>query len=211
VTWRRHDALVSNRTGSARREAAVGCRGRRAEKSTVDLGAAVNSLGCADESLVAQNLFVLEMVVEVAGQALRATRHSVGNALERCPDRPGLYAVYGTRVAWTELGVLPSYPDTPSYVGKAEDSLVRRDMCTHFTTGKTGSWTLPRSLAALLRNELDLRAIPRNGDTRSLSQPDVRVCPKPIDPIQEPIRDLLSAPEPPCRWAPGAYTGCWRS
>jgi hypothetical protein len=110
----------------------------------------------------AQTLFVLEMAVEVAEQALCATRHSVGDAFERCPDRPGLYAVYGTSAAWVELGLQPSYPDTPLYVGKAEDSLACRDMRTHFTTGRTGSSTLRRSLAALLRNELDLRAIPRN-------------------------------------------------
>lgn len=35
-------------------------------------------------------------------------------------------------------------------------------MRTHFKTGRTGSSTLRRSLAALLRDELELRAIPRN-------------------------------------------------
>lgn len=48
------------------------------------------------------------------------------------------------------------------YVGKAESSLASRDLRTHFRTGKTGSSTLRRTLAALLREELDLRALPRN-------------------------------------------------
>lgn len=98
----------------------------------------------------------------MAELALRAPRHSIGDALVHCPDHPGLYAVYGSERARIELGLQPSSADGPLYVGKAEDSLVRRDMRTHFSTGKTGSSTLRRSLAALLRTELDLRAIPRN-------------------------------------------------
>ncbi len=98
----------------------------------------------------------------MAELALRAPRHSMSDALEQCPGHPGLYAVYGTERAWIALNLQPTSADGPLYVGKAEDSLVRRDMRTHFSTGKTGSSTLRRSLAALLRNELDLRAVPRN-------------------------------------------------
>jgi uncharacterized protein YbjT (DUF2867 family) len=47
-------------------------------------------------------------------------------------------------------------------VGKAEKSLNDRDVGTHFASGKTGSLTVRRSLAALLASELDLRPVPRN-------------------------------------------------
>ena len=52
--------------------------------------------------------------------------------------------------------------DQPLYVGKAEKSLNGRDVGTHFATGKTGSSTVRRSLAALLVTQLDLLAVPRN-------------------------------------------------
>jgi hypothetical protein len=48
------------------------------------------------------------------------------------------------------------------YVGKAEDSLAARDLGQHFATGQTGRSTLRRSLAALLAQNLDLKALPRN-------------------------------------------------
>lgn len=51
--------------------------------------------------------------------------------------------------------------DRPLYVGKAEDSLVTRDLRTHFATGRTGQSSPRRSLAALLVYELALVATPR--------------------------------------------------
>ena len=78
------------------------------------------------------------------------------------PNAPGLYAVHGSTAAWAALG-LGAPPDArPLYVGKAEDSLAARDVRTHFETGKTGSSTLRRSLAARLADQLDLVAMPRN-------------------------------------------------
>ena len=50
----------------------------------------------------------------------------------------------------------------PLYVGKTEQSLQARDIRTHFATGRTGSSTVRRSSAALLRNSLGLRGVPRN-------------------------------------------------
>jgi hypothetical protein len=50
----------------------------------------------------------------------------------------------------------------PIYVGKAEDSLLKRDGQSHFREGKTGQSTLRRSLASLLRDQLGLVARPRN-------------------------------------------------
>jgi hypothetical protein len=95
-------------------------------------------------------------------RALGAQNWSIVDALAQVPRAPGLYAVYGDEGVWRELG-LGSPPDSrPLYVGKAEDSLVSRDLRTHFADGRTGSSTLRRSFAALLRDRLKLSAIPRN-------------------------------------------------
>ncbi len=48
------------------------------------------------------------------------------------------------------------------YIGKAEKSLNSRDYKTHFSTGKSGSSTVRRSLGALLKEKLNLTAIPRS-------------------------------------------------
>jgi GIY-YIG catalytic domain-containing protein len=97
-----------------------------------------------------------------ARQALNNDRHAIPNAVQHCPDKPGLFAVFGPSHTWTQLGLNRGSGDPPLYVGKAEDSLVQRDLGTHFSTGKTGSSTLRRSLAALLRDALDLRAVPHD-------------------------------------------------
>jgi hypothetical protein len=78
------------------------------------------------------------------------------------PARPGLYAVYGDAAAWEQLGLGRPPDRRPLYVGKAEGSLAGRDLRQHFGTGSTGSSTLRRSLAALLRTRLELTAVPRN-------------------------------------------------
>jgi hypothetical protein len=80
----------------------------------------------------------------------------------RVPGRPGLYAIYGDGKTWQELGLGKPPAGRPLYVGKAEDSLVTRDLKTHFGDGRTGQSTLRRSFAALLHDTLGLRGIPRN-------------------------------------------------
>lgn len=77
------------------------------------------------------------------------------------PDVPGLYAFHANDSCWRELGLEP-IDGRPLYVGKAERSLQSRDVRTHFQTGKTGSSTVRRSFAALLRESLSMRAMPRN-------------------------------------------------
>ena len=77
-------------------------------------------------------------------------------------DGPGLYAIYGSPDVWQQLGLGPPPDDRPLYVGKAEESVIRRDVRQHFRTGKTGSSTVRRSLAAFLRRSLHLKAQPRN-------------------------------------------------
>lgn len=102
-----------------------------------------------------------EAVLRAAVAALvGGRRYSIVDAVEIVPDLAGLYAVYGDGEAQAQLA-LGSF-DAPLYVGKAERSLASRDVRTHFASGKTGSSTLRRSVAALLRSELDLHAVPRN-------------------------------------------------
>ncbi|WXF92381.1 GIY-YIG nuclease family protein [Curtobacterium flaccumfaciens pv. flaccumfaciens] len=108
----------------------------------------------------------LEVHLDNAKQALRADPFPVTSA-ERMPTGPGLYAVWSDEETWSELGLEWRGPRTPLYVGKAEDSLRRREVDTHFaarssSASKTGSSTVRRSFAALLATSLGFRAIPRN-------------------------------------------------
>lgn len=79
-------------------------------------------------------------------------------------NRPGLYALYGKACTWRELGLGDPPDGRPLYVGKAEDSLVSRDLRTHFATGRTGQSSPRRSFAALLVDQLRLVAVPRRRD-----------------------------------------------
>ena len=103
-----------------------------------------------------------DALVAAALHALAGVRHSRMEAVELVATRPGLYAFYGDGHAWLNLGLSAAFDDQPLYVGKAERSLNGRDVGTHFATGKTGSSTVRRSLAALLTDQLDLVAVPRN-------------------------------------------------
>jgi len=99
--------------------------------------------------------------VATALEALGAPM-SLQEARVALPSRPGLYAIHGKAAVWVELG-LGVPPDVrPLYVGKAETSVADRDLRQHFETGRTGSSTLRRSLAALLAPTNSLRACPRN-------------------------------------------------
>lgn len=69
---------------------------------------------------------------------------------------------YGDSSAWTDLGLRGDERDAALYVGKSEDSLMARDIDCNFGDGRTGSSTVRRSFAALLRERLSLAAIPRN-------------------------------------------------
>lgn len=110
---------------------------------------------------------MLSDVLSAALEDLAGTRHARVDAVHLAPREAGLYAFYGDEVTWRDLGLTPAREDQPLYVGKAEKSLNGRDVGTHFTTGKTGSSTVRRSLAALLADELDLVPVPRN-----LAKPD---------------------------------------
>jgi hypothetical protein len=98
-----------------------------------------------------------------AREALERPR-PLSEAERTVPGQPGLYAVYGGGSVWRALGLGEQPDGRPLYVGKAEDSLIVRDLKTHFGDGRTGSSTLRRSFAALLRDTLELRGMPRNPD-----------------------------------------------
>lgn len=106
---------------------------------------------------------------ELAADAIHTLsreRWAIADAAVHVPAASGLYAIYGDEQAWRDLQLDPT-PDRPLYVGKAEDSLVSRDLDGHFamdsnTKPRTGSSTVRRSFAALLRESLDLHAMPRN-------------------------------------------------
>lgn len=108
----------------------------------------------------------LRDLTSAAVSGLTGERWAITDAVQRVPSRPGLYAIYGDEQAWRDLQ-LEAAPDLPLYVGKAEESLVSRDLNSHFATNPnskphTGSSTVRRSFAALLREALDLHAVPRN-------------------------------------------------
>ena len=75
-------------------------------------------------------------------------------AVGAVPDRPGLYAIHASPQTWRELGLGDPPDGRPLYVGKAEDSLVTRDLKTHFGDGRTGHSTVRRSFAALCTTRL---------------------------------------------------------
>ena len=89
-------------------------------------------------------------------------------SVDNWPNRPGLYAVYGSADVWRMLELGEPRDRRPLYVGKAERSLSSRDVGTHFGFARetqnsiTGSSTLRRSLSALLRIELGFRGRYRN-------------------------------------------------
>jgi hypothetical protein len=83
------------------------------------------------------------------------------------PPNPGLYAIYGDGSVWTTLGVTSTVDDGPLYVGKSESDLLAREVFAHFNASvtrkpATGSSTVRRSFAALLRTELHLQSQARN-------------------------------------------------
>jgi hypothetical protein len=102
-----------------------------------------------------------------AMSALAGPGHKISDAPEHIPSAPGLYAVHAEPDTWRMLGLEGHDPKTPLYVGKSEDDLVTRDLKTHFAVERgdrstTGSSTVRRSFAALLREPLELRGVPRN-------------------------------------------------
>jgi hypothetical protein len=108
-----------------------------------------------------------DTALTAAFHALSGSRYPISRAGTLLPDKPGLYAIHAHAEVWAILGLDQRSVEIPLYVGKAEDSLITRDLKTHFSIDpeaapKTGSSTLRRSFAALLRAPLNLRGVPRN-------------------------------------------------
>jgi hypothetical protein len=91
-----------------------------------------------------------EMIASVC-KALSTPRSTL---LEAAGTGPGLYALYGDPAVWLELGLGNAPPGAALYVGKTE--------AMPFRAVRTAQSTVRRSFAALLRDHLGLRGIPRN-------------------------------------------------
>ena len=118
-----------------------------------------------------------DAVVMDALNVLQGDRHTFERAEVAAPRAAGLYAFYGDTQAWNDLGLTPALSDAALYVGKAEKSLHGRDVRTHFASGKTGSSTVRRSLAALLIDVLDSAnfALTSSSDDRLRSWMEARL------------------------------------
>ena len=88
---------------------------------------------------------------------MRSTRTAL--PLAAPPSQPGVYALFLVKDA--RLGQAPAAPESVAYVG-ISSNLARRAMRQHFHTGSSGSSTLRRSLGAVLKDVLGLRAVHRS-------------------------------------------------
>lgn len=103
---------------------------------------------------------------------LLASQQDFCSAAVSVSPKPGLYALWGDSGTWKVLGLGQPPDNRPLYVGKSEESFVKRPLGQHFqfverprlarATSLTGSSSPRRSLAALLRKQLGLRGVPRN-------------------------------------------------
>jgi hypothetical protein len=74
---------------------------------------------------------------------------------------PGIYAFFFIGNTFPLIGSSVSKHQI-IYVGKTESSQEKRDAKTHFTTGKTGSSTVRKSIGSILYEQENLKPIPRN-------------------------------------------------
>lgn len=100
--------------------------------------------------------------VTAACTALAGKQHTIAEAELHVADVAGLYAICGEGDVWRRLGLGDPPNDRPLYVGKAEESLRDRDLKQHFSSGSTGSSTVRRSFAAMLRDTRGFRGVPRD-------------------------------------------------
>jgi hypothetical protein len=109
------------------------------------------------------------VTVEEILDALRANAVPLDDV--RAPSAPGVYAWF-----LDDARVLPSLPaqgPDPIYVGLSSDLAVR-ECTTHFKAGQSGFSTLRRSLGALLKDELHIRAQPRGTGASSTNYRNYR-------------------------------------
>lgn len=108
--------------------------------------------------------------IETYSGAARYALSNVGCSILDAPEYvrpvPGLYSIHADAEVWGELA-LEYRAGIPLYVGKSESNLSQRELRQHFAidpdaSPTTGSSTVRRSFAALLREPLNLRGVPRN-------------------------------------------------
>lgn len=80
---------------------------------------------------------------------------------KRFSQFPGIYAFFYIGNDFPLLGDSVSKHQI-IYIGKTESSQEKRDSKTHFTTGKTGSSTVRKSIGSILCFQENLKPIPRN-------------------------------------------------
>lgn len=97
------------------------------------------------------------MTSEKIAEHLWSTRAAL-EAL-RPPNLPGVYAWFLTASDYPAQ--LATLPQSPIYVGISND-LSRRELEDHFEAKSSGFSTLRRSLGALLKQDLELVAMPRS-------------------------------------------------
>jgi hypothetical protein len=108
-------------------------------------------------------------IEEHAGQAriaLAAAGWVISDAAPMVSSVPGLYSIHAAENGWADLS-LDFRAGVPLYVGKSESSLAGRELGQHFAIdpalpARTGGSTVRRAFAALLREQLGLRGVPRN-------------------------------------------------
>ena len=76
-------------------------------------------------------------------------------------QNPGIYAFFYIGEDFPLLGNKVQKHQI-IYIGKTESSQEKRDANTHFTTGKTGSSTVRKSIGSILNTIENLKPIPRN-------------------------------------------------
>ena len=95
-------------------------------------------------------------VISILNPCIEAMQGTRGRVETReFPPAPGFYAIY--LATGDHIGGIPAAAGGLIYVGTSKN-LAQRDMGTHFTSGQSGFSTLRRTLGALLKDELDLRA-----------------------------------------------------
>lgn len=107
-------------------------------------------------------------------------------------DRPGIYAVFfvGGVFPWPEaMDSVP--PGDLIYIGKSESCCLTRTIDEHFSSGKTGSSTLRRTLGALLLDGYSLEPEPRSATGSGQDYRCYKFSPEGEDKLTEWMMDNL--------------------
>ena len=102
-------------------------------------------------------------MIEEIINSISSTRTAVKNLT--LPDQQGIYAFYLRNCG--DLGKFGTDGQV-IYAGLAEHSLNSRDTTSHLGTGQTGWSSLRRSIGAILKNQLQLRAVKRDINPKKL-------------------------------------------